>query len=592
MKNRLTGKILIILAIPLSFELLLFSSCAFLLHLAQLESTFEHEAVSIIVPADAVLALTMRLACFGLSFSASREEKYRARYLSDRDKLPVRLGELERAASAQPQIQRDLEELRKTTLETNDAIDKAVKTREKLNLSAYVSILESMRDVDLAARQLTTTLLDRRTEMKQQDAALRAFLQHLLMVSLVVSLVVAACGYIVFHRLIFKPLNALSRQTVRFASGQPLEAFPESNDEIGDLHCHFRQTASEIERRRRIEQSIFDNSGDLICMIDANHRFVRVNRSVDRTLGVGVDYLTGKSVSSVLPESEIDNVLSCLERIREGTPVGSFETRLMRANGRAVNVIWSVRWQPEDALYYCTICSVDYERRTAQLSRDLRIAVAQELKEKLISAHEMVDSLLKRKAEDQSLYPGNHLQYLDHSLSKLVRLLSSLDAAMVSDMSAISLKTAPVPSATLIESSAETISHLAKKVKVAISTEADASVVNVDEEQLMRALINLLSNAIKVSPPGGTIRLHAYARDRVVRFEIIDEGPGIPLHQQHLLFERFSQLRSRQSLEGKGSGIGLVSVRTIIEMHGGRIGVQSDGKSGTTFWFDLPVMTS
>ncbi len=116
-----------------------------------------------------------------------------------------------------------------------------------------------------------------------------------------------------------------------------------------------------------------------------------------------------------------------------------------------------------------------------------------------------------------------------------------------------------------------------------------------DPDRVQLVFTNLLSNAIRHAPPGSEIRVSArpeYASpddarpDGWVRFEVHDQGPGIPVEHQAGLFEKF--FRVPGSPEG-GSGLGLFIARGIVQAHGGQIGLHSSPGQGTTFWFTVPV---
>ena len=98
-----------------------------------------------------------------------------------------------------------------------------------------------------------------------------------------------------------------------------------------------------------------------------------------------------------------------------------------------------------------------------------------------------------------------------------------------------------------------------------------------DPRTVRDALENLVTNAIKFTPEGGTVTVAVSGGDGVVRFEVTDEGPGIPPERQTTLFS--------------GPGHGLVLVRRLVEGQGGSLGVESSPGKGSTFWVTFPVNT-
>ena len=114
--------------------------------------------------------------------------------------------------------------------------------------------------------------------------------------------------------------------------------------------------------------------------------------------------------------------------------------------------------------------------------------------------------------------------------------------------------------------------------------------VHGDERRLNQVLNNLISNAIKYSPDGGLIEISGDIQPPYVTISVRDSGIGIPDHQQHRIFQKFSRLDNALSRKTEGTGLGLFLTKAIIEAHGGQIWFEnnSDGP-GTTFTFCLPI---
>jgi signal transduction histidine kinase len=111
----------------------------------------------------------------------------------------------------------------------------------------------------------------------------------------------------------------------------------------------------------------------------------------------------------------------------------------------------------------------------------------------------------------------------------------------------------------------------------------DSLFVYVDEDRIRQVLINILSNAIKFSPQHSEIIINAYQDTNFITVEMQDMGPGIPKSEQERVFEKFYRNGNKE-----GTGLGLAICKSIIEAHNGIIGVNSDGKNGSCFYFKLP----
>lgn len=111
--------------------------------------------------------------------------------------------------------------------------------------------------------------------------------------------------------------------------------------------------------------------------------------------------------------------------------------------------------------------------------------------------------------------------------------------------------------------------------------------VNADEDRVIQVLVNLIDNAIKFSPAGSTTTIRAECGEKMATCQVSDQGVGIAEEELTKLFREFSQLGI--GVQKGGVGLGLAVSKSIVEAHGGQIGVMSQLGHGSTFWFTLPV---
>jgi signal transduction histidine kinase len=110
-----------------------------------------------------------------------------------------------------------------------------------------------------------------------------------------------------------------------------------------------------------------------------------------------------------------------------------------------------------------------------------------------------------------------------------------------------------------------------------------------DERKLKQVLVNLLSNAVKFTPEGGKIQVRAGLDNGAVKISVSDTGIGIASEHHETIFEEFRQVGSDYARKREGTGLGLTLTKKFVEMHGGRIWVESEPGKGSTFTFILPV---
>ncbi|HHT9125873.1 MAG TPA: ATP-binding protein [Candidatus Brocadiia bacterium] len=129
-----------------------------------------------------------------------------------------------------------------------------------------------------------------------------------------------------------------------------------------------------------------------------------------------------------------------------------------------------------------------------------------------------------------------------------------------------------------------------KKINVKTSIEPTLPVVTADRRKCKQILMNLLSNAFKFTPEEGRVEICAvYGGDFGVRIEVRDTGIGIAADKIDKIFSEFYQVENVRDEQLGGTGIGLALTRRLVELHGGKIGVESKLCKGSTFWFTLPL---
>jgi CheY-like chemotaxis protein/anti-sigma regulatory factor (Ser/Thr protein kinase) len=137
-----------------------------------------------------------------------------------------------------------------------------------------------------------------------------------------------------------------------------------------------------------------------------------------------------------------------------------------------------------------------------------------------------------------------------------------------------------------------TLYPLAEKKSQALLQQVDPHLqVRADAMRFKQVLMNLAGNAIKFTPEGGRIELVARQVDDQVRVEVRDNGPGIPPEQQQRIFEAFFRLTETGSAT-EGTGLGLAITSRLVELHGGKLGIESRPGEGACFYFSLPVIVS
>ncbi len=143
----------------------------------------------------------------------------------------------------------------------------------------------------------------------------------------------------------------------------------------------------------------------------------------------------------------------------------------------------------------------------------------------------------------------------------------------------------------LIEETVSECKSLAQKKTLSLECELPEQTIDVclDPEQTKLVLTNLISNSIKFTPEGGQIKVTCLRQDEEVQFSVQDSGVGIATEDMVKLFEKFAKFSKKPGSEVKGAGLGLAIVKKLVEMHDGRINVESEIDQGATFTVSLPL---
>ncbi len=176
---------------------------------------------------------------------------------------------------------------------------------------------------------------------------------------------------------------------------------------------------------------------------------------------------------------------------------------------------------------------------------------------------------------------GRHLLSLINDILDL----SKIEAGkMELDLSDVSLRTA-------LESGVTMHAERATRAGIGLelSLDLDDVTIRADERKLRQVVFNLLSNAVKFTPSGGSVGVSARVADGIVEVAVSDTGPGIAAEERELIFEEFRQGSGESSATREGTGLGLPLSRRFVELHGGRLWVESARGEGSVFRFTIPV---
>ena len=220
---------------------------------------------------------------------------------------------------------------------------------------------------------------------------------------------------------------------------------------------------------------------------------------------------------------------------------------------------------------------------TADIAHDLRTPLS------VIGGYieSMRDGVLKPTPE--------RLETMHNEVHHLQRLVEDLRTLSLAEAGELSLNRAPIAPHGLLEQVQAAYQHAADSKGIDLTTQAalDLPQINADPDRMMQVLGNLVSNALRYTPEGGKISVSgqpsAVGSQRAVKFSVADTGAGINPADISRIFDRFYRVDDARNGEGGETGLGLAIAKSIVEMHGGEIGVESELGRGTRFMISLPT---
>jgi signal transduction histidine kinase/ligand-binding sensor domain-containing protein/DNA-binding NarL/FixJ family response regulator len=128
-----------------------------------------------------------------------------------------------------------------------------------------------------------------------------------------------------------------------------------------------------------------------------------------------------------------------------------------------------------------------------------------------------------------------------------------------------------------------------KRITLKFNSSEDEIIVFIDKDKIEKIITNILSNAFKFTPEGGRIEINVNADDKYVNVSVCDNGIGIPKEKMEKIFDRFYQVDGGHTREQEGTGIGLSLTKELVELHKGKIEVESEEGKGTTLTISIPL---
>jgi signal transduction histidine kinase len=200
------------------------------------------------------------------------------------------------------------------------------------------------------------------------------------------------------------------------------------------------------------------------------------------------------------------------------------------------------------------------------------------------------EALIERMFGDLNDKQADYLKDIHSSGQHLLSLINDILDLSKIEAGRMELEVTEFDVGAALSNAMTLLRERALRHSIALSLVADPQLgtIRADERKFKQVLLNLLTNAVKFTPEGGRVDVHARMTDGGLEVAVIDTGIGIAKEDQQAVFEEFRQVGLAGSSKQEGTGLGLALAKRFIELHGGRISLESAPGAGSTFTFLLP----
>lgn len=377
----------------------------------------------------------------------------------------------------------------------------------------------------------------------------------------------------------------------------------DEGDQVVFLICEARDITERkvaeqaIQEREARMRAIVDTAPDGIVTVNSDGSIESINSALKRLFGYQEEEdLIGEDVNLILPGllkggEDSENPITTGERRVFG--VGKEFIGVRADNSEfPVEVALSVIKLEENQIITGIVRDVTERKDAERKVKEFYSTVSHELRTPLTAirtALGLMESSIADSKNEASTKPVFDIACEESD--RLIRLINDILDFRKIEAGKLDLQLKKLDPKPVVDRAVSSLASLAKDAKVEIEVDIQhTDHLLADEDKMQQVMSNLLSNAIKWSPENGQVSIRVIeGKKGRSRFEIEDQGPGIPDDEMEKLFERFEQISKRDNRDKGGTGLGLAICKAIVEMHGGTIGVNTaNGSKGSTFWFEIP----
>lgn len=607
----LKSKILILISVPLIVQLAMLGTVAHLQNQAEDEAKRAEYSRKI---ADEVIALTREIVSvrtdFGDEESLQRNPELTASYQKMNENISKHILNIKEMTKDQPDLSSSMDTALFKLRETEKLMGQIRRQYRAARREGSVERMALWLKLRNVSRDLTNQLLSLGDAGKavadaspEKQRQFRTQVQQVLMVGGVANILLTLVFGFILTRSIVSRLNIMNDNSYRLASNKALNQLVSGGDEIAKLDRVFHRMANQLREAVSKERVILENASDCICSFDSRLKFVSANPACEELFGLTADEMIYTNFFDYVDQVSKDEARAYLDRVKDGANEKALTLTINRSDGEQREVLWSAQWaqqegtddrvkgdRSKDGVLISIFHDVTDERAAERLKQEVVAMVTHDLRTPLTTVQNYLQFLGDGIYGDVSEKATKYLPGALRSSERMMRLIGDLLDIEKVKSGMMEMNRERISLQKVFESTVEQSAGYAHELGVSLRFEATNTMVNADEQMLLRILANLVSNAIKFSPKGGTVKLSVKSNNEVVTVTVEDQGVGLPADMLDSVFDRFQQAPNQTSRTRGGSGLGLAICKALVELHGGKIWAESQLNQGTQFRFELPVV--
>jgi len=328
-----------------------------------------------------------------------------------------------------------------------------------------------------------------------------------------------------------------------------------------------------------------------LVVVGPDGKVLMMNPAAEKLLGVSKKEKVGKPINEDLREEQL------ITLTKKNNETGGKEIefasesdetkRILRASSAVIE-----NENGETVGMVSVLSDITRQKELERMKTGFVASVSHELRTPLIAIDKSLQLILSKTTGPLSETQEQFLTIAERNLKRLSRLIDDLLDMSKLEAGKMTLNRQPAAMAKIITDSVFAMDNWAKSKSVTIAQNIDEHMpdVNVDADRVTQILNNLIGNAIKFTPAQGTITVSAKAKKPgEIEVSVRDTGIGISAENLVKVFDKFYQVGERVSTDISGTGLGLSIVKELVELHGGKIWVDSEKGQGAIFTFILPV---